>query len=85
MDSAMISKIEKSKRYAEEPERVNIESLSVSFRGDNNTHHVFYDRGKWQCGCHFFAQRGVCSHTMALERIFGERLAGLNQPEETAR
>jgi hypothetical protein len=84
MDSAMISKIEKAKRYAEEPQRVSIQSMTVSFRGDNNTHTVSYDRGQWHCGCHFFSQRGVCSHTMALERIFGERLAGLNQTEESS-
>jgi hypothetical protein len=71
----MISKIEKAKRYAEEPERISIEGLSVRFRGDNSTHLVSYQSGNWQCGCRFFAQRGVCSHTMALERYFGERLA----------
>lgn len=76
MDSAMISKIEKAKRYAEEPDRVSIETLTVSFRGDNSAHLVTYNRGVWQCGCRFFAQRGVCSHTMALERIFGDKLAG---------
>jgi hypothetical protein len=83
MDSAMISKIEKAKRYAEEPGRVSIEGLTVRFRGDNSTHIVSYDRGAWKCGCHFFTQRGVCSHTMALERIFGDQLAG--SAEENAR
>jgi hypothetical protein len=30
---------------------------------------VKYDKGVWLCDCHFFSQRQVCSHTMALERI----------------
>ena len=85
MDSAMISKIEKAKRYAEEPERVSIRSLAVDFRGDNSLHHVLYENGNWQCGCRFFAQRGVCVHTMALERIFGDKLAGSEMDEETVR
>ena len=81
MDSAMIGKIEKSKRYAEEPERVSIEMIGVRFRGDNSAHQIGYDHGKWRCDCRFFAQRGVCSHTMALERLYGERLAGAESPE----
>ena len=75
MDSAMISKIEKAKRYAEEPERITITQLTVHFRGEHDTYRVAYDHGRWSCECRFFAQRGVCSHTMTLERLYGERLA----------
>lgn len=74
MDSAMVSKIEKAKRYADEPERVTITQMTVRFKGDHDVHTVSFDQGKWNCTCHFFSQRGVCSHSMALERIFGERL-----------
>ena len=69
MDSGMISKIQKAKRYAEEKERVSFDALTVSFRGEHNTYAVTYDHGQWSCQCAFFAQRGVCSHTMAMERI----------------
>ena len=69
MDSGMVSKIQKSKRYAEEPDRVTIERLDVRFRGDHDDYEVRYDAGTWSCGCLFFHQRGFCSHTMALERI----------------
>lgn len=70
MDSSMISKIQKAKQYAEEPERVTFEHFNVTFRGDHDTHTVTYDRGSgWSCTCHYFASRGVCSHSMALERI----------------
>jgi hypothetical protein len=71
----MVSKIEKSMRYAEEKGRTSFQRFEVVFRGDHNTYTVHYDHGCWQCGCHFFSQRGVCSHTMALERILNGMLA----------
>ena len=71
----MISKIEKSKRYAEEPERVGFDSFVVHFRGTHETHQITYTQGVWSCECAFFAQRGVCSHTMALERILEPMLS----------
>ena len=72
MDSGMIGKIQKAKRYAQEKERVRFDRFEVTFRGDHNVHHVSYEDGEWRCTCNFFARRGVCSHTMALERILGE-------------
>ena len=69
MDSGMIGKIQKSKQYATEPERIKIKSLSVTFQGQNNAHEVSFIDGKWQCDCDFFQTRERCSHTMALERI----------------
>ncbi len=65
----MIGKIQKSKLYATEPERIKINSLSVTFQGQNNAHQVTFQDGKWQCDCDFFQTRDRCSHTMALERI----------------
>jgi hypothetical protein len=73
MDYGMIGKIEKAKVYAEERERIQFESLTVTLRGDNDTiHDVSYQNGKWKCDCSFFASRGVCSHTMAMERILAD-------------
>jgi hypothetical protein len=74
VDYGMIGKIEKAKRYAEQPERMQFEQFTVTVDGDNNPHTVIYAEGRWQCDCNFFASRGVCSHTMALERILGEML-----------
>ena len=70
MDSGMIRKIEKAKRYAQERDRIQISHLEITFQGANNPHVVRYENGKWQCDCNFFQLRGVCSHTMALEYIF---------------
>ena len=74
MDYGMIGKIEKAKRYAEERDRIRIESLTVTFEGDNNPHTVHFQSGSWQCDCDFFQTRGRCSHTMALEIILEEML-----------
>src|SRR5205807_1699727 len=40
MNSSLISKIEKAKRYAAEPDRIQFQTLDVSFRGDNGTHRI---------------------------------------------
>ena len=75
MQSSLIGKIEKAIRYAEEPERVTISDLTVKLEGDNSSHEVGYGAGKWHCTCHFFSQRGFCSHTMALQRLFASMLS----------
>lgn len=69
MDSGMIGKIQKAKRYAEERDRIHFSSFSVTFDGTNNPHTVQYEDGHWTCDCDFFHTRGRCSHTMALEMI----------------
>ncbi len=74
MDYGMIGKIEKAKRYAEERDRINFEEFVVTFDGENNPHTVRFNGGKWQCDCDFFQSRGVCSHTMALERILEQMI-----------
>jgi hypothetical protein len=69
MDYGLIGKIEKAKRYAEERDRITLESFTATFEGDNNDHTVTYDQGQWHCDCDFFQSRGRCSHSMALEMI----------------
>ena len=69
MDSAMISKIMKAKRYATERDRMRFESFSVECSGNHRDHRVTFDHGSWKCTCDFFSQRGVCSHTMAMEKV----------------
>lgn len=69
MNSSLIGKIEKAKRYAQEPERINFTGFTAEFRGDNNNYSVSYKEGIWNCTCSFFSQRGTCSHTMALQRL----------------
>lgn len=77
MQSSLIGKIEKAKRYAQEPERVTFSELAVKFRGENNDYTTEYKEGRWHCSCGFFSSWEVCSHTMALERMLNNML-----PEE---
>ncbi len=74
MQSSLIGKIEKAKRYAQERERVTFTEFSVKFRGDNNEYNTRYQDGKWHCSCSFFSNWGLCSHTMALEKILDNML-----------
>ena len=75
MDYGMIGKREKARRYAQERERMHFNSFTVTLDGENNPHNVSYDHGKWSCDCSFFATRGVCSHTMALEILLENMIA----------
>ncbi|MBN1375797.1 MAG: hypothetical protein JXA01_06555 [Dehalococcoidia bacterium] len=72
MQSSLIGKIEKAKRYAEEPERVSISNFTAVFRGENDSHTIGLSDGKWHCNCHFFAQWGECVHIMTLQRLLGK-------------
>jgi hypothetical protein len=77
MDYSMIGKIEKAKRYAQERNRFEFHTFSVTVKGDNNSHVVSYEKGKWHCDCEYFLTRGRCVHTMSLENI----LDGMTMPE----
>lgn len=74
MRSSLIGKIEKAKRYAQEPDRVTLSGLTANFRGENNNYKLSYASGKWQCSCHFFSQWGTCSHTMAVQQMLANML-----------
>ena len=74
MQSSLIGKIEKANRYAQETERITFSEFSVSFRGNHNSYITNYKDGQWHCSCHFFSSWGLCSHTMALEKILGNML-----------
>lgn len=84
MDSGMIGKIQKAKQYAEEKDRIEFTQFSVVLRGTNDDHRVTYDNGRWNCQCNFFASHGVCSHTMAMERVLGEMIRPVQKVDITA-
>ncbi len=65
----VVSDVEKAKRYSEEPDRLNFLSFEVTFHGENSDHHTVFTSAGWDCDCSFFHSRGVCVHTMAMERI----------------
>jgi len=74
MDSGMIGKIEKAKRYAEERNRFRFNKFELTFHGDNNNHHVVFDDGTFQCDCEFFITHQRCGHTMALEILLKDMI-----------
>ena len=74
MQSSLIGKIEKANRYAQETERVTFTEFSANFRGEHDNYTTEYKDGKWHCSCHFFSSWGVCSHTIAMEKILGKML-----------
>ena len=76
MDSGMIGKIDKAKRYAQERKRFHFKQFTVTMDGENNPHIVHYENNEWHCDCDFFHSRGRCSHTMALEFILEGMLNG---------
>ena len=82
MDSAMIAKISKAREYSQEPERITFRSFAVAFQGKHQVYTVRFDHGEWRCTCDFFGQRGVCSHTMTLERVLG--VSGVTLEEAVA-
>ena len=74
MDSGMIGKIEKAKRYAEERNRFRFNKFELTFHGDNNNHHVTFNDGAFQCDCEFFINHQRCGHTMALEILLKDMI-----------
>jgi hypothetical protein len=78
MHSSLIGKVEKANRYARELDRITIERISLTFRGDNDIHHVSLDTGQWHCTCHYFESWSSCVHLLALQKILGGML-----PEES--
>lgn len=69
MNSSVIGKIEKARRYAQERNRIRFTALAVDFHGENGDHRVEFSDGRWSCSCDFFAGYRACAHTMALERV----------------
>jgi hypothetical protein len=72
MDSSVIGKIDKAKRYASERDRISIRSLTAHFRGENSEHDLEFVDSEWKCNCNYFVGHGNCAHTMAMERVLEE-------------
>ncbi len=80
MDTAMIGKIEKAIRYANEPERITFNSLTALFRGDNSTYTISMTPEGWACTCPGYGAHGMCPHIMAMERLLGSMLKRAPMP-----
>jgi hypothetical protein len=74
MDSGLIGKVEKAKRYAEDRRRFLFNQFDLTFHGDNNEHHVSYNNGAFSCDCEFFITHRRCGHSMALEILLKDMI-----------
>ena len=83
-DSGLIGKLDKSRRYAQEPDRLTIRTLATSFRGSNDDHDLALQDGSWRCACHYFEVNDVCAHSMAAQRILAPMLPEDARYEHTA-
>ena len=81
MDSGLIGKIDKAKRYAEERDRIVFTNFQATLKGDNNDHTVSYEQGKWDCTCSYFKGHNLCGHTMAMEIILDDMVQKAEHPE----
>jgi hypothetical protein len=82
MAKSLVEEIEKKRRkairYAKEPERFQVNGLSVIMQSEHGNRTITFSDGNWSCTCDFFAGTQTCSHTMGLSLILTE-LAGLRQ------
>ncbi len=76
----VVSDVEKAARYADEPDRIQFKTFKATFHGNNSEHVVTYDNGAWHCDSMSFQLRGVCSHTMAMERLLRGMITPIAMP-----
>ena len=82
MDSRLISKLDKARRYADEPERVTVHDFAVTFRGDHATHEISSHAGKSHCTCAEFSRTGDCAHVVAVRYMFARAFDGKHVDHE---
>lgn len=74
MNSSLIGKIEKARRYAQEPDRARFQSLHVKFQGGHDVYDVRLEDRQWTCNCHTYESLGTCSHIMTMERLLASMI-----------
>lgn len=80
MDASMINKIQKSKEYANQPQRIKFRTLSLEFRGDNNSYNIALAPDGWSCSCPGYSKYGICPHIMTLEKLYQPMLSASPLP-----
>ena len=75
MHSDLIGKIEKARRYAQEPERIALDEITARFHGGNNEHNVRLANNHWTCDCEVFHLRHVCAHVMTMQKVLEPMLS----------
>lgn len=75
MNSGLIGKIQKAHRYAQEPERIHLQSVTATFDGDNSAYNLSLNDDAWVCNCHTYETFGDCQHVMALQLLLKPMLS----------
>jgi hypothetical protein len=75
LNSTLISKVEKARRYAEEPDRARFNNFEVTFNGGHDEHRVTMQGTEFSCTCHFYEVHDTCAHIMAMQRILQPMLS----------
>ena len=77
MNSGMIGKIDKAHRYAQEPERMRINTFTATFHGSHDEYEVSLSENGWHCTCHTFEAHVLesCPHVMAAQLILAPSLS----------
>ncbi len=77
----VVSDVEKAKNYAERlGELMTFTSFEAGFRGGHNDYTISYKNGVWDCDNPYFVTHGVCSNTMAMERMLKGMVKPLTMP-----
>jgi hypothetical protein len=84
MQSAMHGMIDKSRRYAQEPDRVQVDTLHARVRGSNGDHEVHLADGRLRCDCDHYAHERLCAHVLTVERLFRVHLPANAAPYPSA-
>ena len=82
LTEALAGKRRKAERYAAEPGRFQVDSLTVTMHSEHGNRLITFEAGNWSCTCDFFADHRTCSHIMAFEMILSNS-AGLLMPSES--
>lgn len=62
-----LRKIEKAKRYVSEPHRFAKRGWQIELQSEHGFRRIYFDGQVWVCNCGFYAQHGICSHTIATQ------------------
>lgn len=69
MQSSLHGMIDKSHRYADEPQRIQFNELAASVRGDNDNHTVRLKDGRMTCDCDHYGHERICAHVLTVEKV----------------
>lgn len=80
MQSTIVTKAEKARRYAQERDRLRISALEATFEAGGGNHVLRLGPEGWACDCEFAASHGVCPHAEAASRMLDAHLVEAAKP-----